>query len=583
MATFATASADVALLTVNLPGLSRGRIATRPPPNGATTLHTTQPAIGAWWTVGAGRAPAAPVNQGGTQLTRDLSIGRDWFDLIHILPRTQIDFGNIVSTATSPFQIFNGFNQNVDFTLFVNNAGVGVDIPNLPVPTATIGPFNTILDPASVRMAPVRLDVEASIDGPPSFDSTLEFTFSPGGTVVLAVKGSRVAFFFAPFDGEVDETLEWNTDVQAIADGHEQRVSNRRNPRQSFDGEVIADAGTRRRLQSQLFGWHGRTFGLPLRHETILLSAAVLVGATTATFTSTAGIDLRVGGLCVLFKDESTYDVLYVDSFTATTVTFVSGTQFAYAVGDSFMPVRIARLSNDTDVLRYLVNGERVKTRFDVIDNDTGAPTGSFGSYATHLTRAIIDPTVVDGEGAREGHQMRVTVIDSETGIVSHSAHWDMAKATFTVGFAGKTLAEVYAIRRLLYALRGRQVTFVSPTFIEDLVVTQNLASAGTTMVVANCSYSRFVDARQPRATFRIRFNDGTSLIRTILSAVETSITEETLTLNAAWPANRNVSEIRDVQFLRTARLANDRVRIRHLGVGRARVAAPATVVFDTP
>jgi hypothetical protein len=174
-------------------------------------------------------------------------------------------------------------------------------------------------------------------------------------------------------------------------------------------------------------------------------------------------------------------------------------------------------------------------------------------------------------------------VIDGETGIISHVSQWEISKSAHHVGFLAKTMVEVYALRLLLLALRGRQATFVSPTFIADLEVTQNLISAGVTMVIANIGYARYVQSRMPRAVFRIRFTDGTSLIRRIMSASETSATEETLTLDTTWPSSKTVAQITDVQFLQTSRLATDTVRIRHLGVGRARVSAPATVVFDDP
>ena len=507
----------------------------------------------------------------------------DWFEKVHILPRETIDFGNIVTLVERPFEIFNAFRRAVDFTLYVNNAGIGIDIPSLPTPVVSIAPLSSILDPAGTRLSPVQLDVEASSDGPPSFDATLEFTFAPGGTVTLRVTGSRVSLFLPIFNGPVDETLEWSTDVQAVAGGQEQRVANRRNPRQKFDGTVLVDGASRRRLRSLLFGWHGRTFGLALWHEQLPLSAAVSIGASSATFVSTAGSDLRVGGLCVLYKSDTVFDVLEVLTVTSTTVTFVSTTQNAYAAGDLLMPVRTARLSNESAVRRYIVNAERVQLHFEVIDNDTGAPSGSLGSYATFGGRAILDPTFVDSDESPQSHRQAVTVVDGETGTVKHASLWDVAKSGHTIGFLGKTLAEVYAIRRLLLALRGRQVTFVSPTFIEDLVVTQNLVSTTSTMVVEHCGYTRYVASQQPRATFRIRFTDGTSLTRTVLSSVETSSTEETMTLDAAWPSNKTVAQIQDVQMLQTSRLASDSVRIRHLGVGRAKVTAPATVVFDSP
>lgn len=555
---------------------------TAPELAGITALDVPPLFVGNW-----ADGPSLVISLGGNdeagRVIIESTSGMDWFELVHVLPRETVDFGNIVTLVQRDLEVFSAFRDPISFTDFVNNAGLGVDIPDLPAPVVIVPPFTSFLDPSSTRLNPVKIKIEATPDGPAFFDATLDFTFAPGGVVYVRVTGIRVALFLPEFNGDVTETLSFMVDVQQTIEGQEQRVSSRQAPRQSFEAEFLVDGTRRRRMRSLLFGWLGRTFGLPLWHEQLQLSATVALGATSATVAATAGSDLRVGGLCLLYKNDLTFDVLEILTVTSTAVTFVSATQNAYAVGDLLMPLRITRVTNGASVERMIQDAERVRINFEVLDNETGAPTASTGSLTLHLTRPIIDSTILSSERSQQSHDQRVIVVDGATGIVDHDSHWLRSKHGLQIGLVAKTLQQVYDLRRLLLYMDGRRRTFWSPSFANDLQVTQNLVSAGSTITVENVGYSRYVAALDPRAIFRIRFTDGTSLIRRILSAAEASATEEILTLDAAWPSSKTVAQVRDIQFLQLARLDSDRVRIKHGGVGRARVVAPARLVFDTP
>jgi hypothetical protein len=125
-------------------------------------------------------------------------------------------------------------------------------------------------------------------------------------------------------------------------------------------------------------------------------------------------------------------------------------------------------------------------------------------------------------------------------------------------------------------------VSFWIPTFIEDLTIQSDLVMGTVIMLIENINYTRFVNARESKRTFRIAFTDGTVLIREIESATELDADTEELTVSAPWPANRTVAEISRIEFLENVRLDTDSVVIRHENViGRASVEVPVKVVFD--
>ena len=117
---------------------------------------------------------------------------------------------------------------------------------------------------------------------------------------------------------------------------------------------------------------------------------------------------------------------------------------------------------------------------------------------------------------------------------------------------------------------------------MEDMTPSQNLVTGVDTMDISWIGYDRFIEGGQSKKVFKITFTDGTSLVREIQSSSQLSGTEERLTLNTTWPADRSVDEIQRIQFYELVRFDTDEIRIEHdTTVGRARIFNPVKMVFD--
>ena len=581
MANFAGSLVTNQFLAVNLPGLSRGRIHMRPPKFAVDLIHDVNYVAG-FRVAGPGR-PAAPASSNfPAQVARPLTQGFDWFDHVHIIPRATIDFGNIITTIEVDYEIFNAFAVPISFISVVNNAGSGITLPNLPTPVVSLGAFNSFLDPTTVRGSLVKLKVRADPDGAPSFDSFIRFSFSPGNFVDLFVTGSRIALSTPEAETPVVEILRFGTSILELAGGKEQRISFRKQPRQAFEYSYILEGEERNAIQALFFGWQPQSFGIPLWHERLLLTATIGVGANVATVASTADTDLRVGGRAVLYKSRTVFDVLQILSLTATTVTFASNTANAYAVGDKLMPVRTARIEGSIQGTRYPVTAESFRVNFESVENDVGAPTPSAAGFSSFNGRVLLDGlNVLTGAALQEEFTQKLAIIDNEAGLIYQASDWTRNKRSFQIGFAPITRAALYALRQLLYFLRGKQTAFWAPTFISDLTVAATLTAATATMVINNIGYTKYVLLQHPKATFKITFTDGTFLVRTIIAAVETSTTIETLTVDANWTTTKTAAEVASVQFYELVRFDTDEFQFVHHGIGRARLFAPVKVVFD--
>lgn len=515
---------------------------------------------------------------------------QDWFERVHLLPKTEVAFGNIITLEQADYELFSAYRvATVTWTSATfNNLLPGVELSGLSLPIAR-GPLASWLDPTSTPNSAgtglgtlVRYKVSATETGRPVFDGSIDFAFSSGDELALEVSGTRIIFLPFEYESPVVETLAFLTDIIESLNGREQRIALRQHPRQVFRVEYALDAEERQRMQVTLVDWMDRTFGFPLWHEAVKLTAAVSAGATVYQVANADDCDFRVGGLAVVVTDADVFDVLTIVSVTATTVTAADASVNGYPKGARLMPLRLARITGAVSGRRFVRNLETFQVEFEVTDNATGALTGSTSGWSSYNGRVLLDDCNVVN-GSEIGHQFnrRMYVIDNQTGTVNVRSPWDRSKRSHQKGFVARSRAEVLKLRRLLLSLRGRQKAFYIPTFIEDLTPVATLTIGTSTLDIRNIEYARFAQSRDPKNLFRITFTDGSTLIREITAAVKISGTVERLTLDTTWPATRPVAEVARIEFYELVRFDTDQFTLTYPRVGLASVQAPVRAVFD--
>lgn len=516
---------------------------------------------------------------------------QDWFDKVHILPRTKIAVGNIITLVEEDYLIHSAFRtQPITLASVNNNASPGSELPDLTTPLV-VYPHESILDPSSTSNnggtalgTLVQMKVQFLQDGLPVFDTDILFNFStPANDVLLLVSGQRVVLIPMVYEFPLSETLSFATDILETINGKEQRLALRAYPRQILDVTYRLEGNDRQRMNALLLGNSHTLFGVPVWHEQVFTTAAVSPTTTTYPVVGASQCDFRVGGLAVIVTDNETFDVITIQSVTDTLITSTSPSINGYASRSVVMPLRTAYVMNNVVGERSPVKLESFRIRFEVNDNDTGAQAGSTapGFWSTYNSRVLFDdPNFVEG-AMRQDYPRRIYRIDNDAGKVYQASPWSHGKKGLEKGFVLKTRAQILQFRKLMHALRGRQKAFYIPTFIDDLTVVANLVSGTTTMDIESIEYTRLVQAQSGMKLFKITFTDGSSLIRSVASSVVISNSVERLTLNTTWPANRTVAEVSQVQFYDLVRLDADEIRLRYDRVGLARVNVPLVRVFD--
>lgn len=498
--------------------------------------------------------------------------GLDFFERFHVLFR-EYAFGNILTTQTASLIVFNAHRRRTEtWDTFANGAGVGVSLlgqPSLPV--------------SIEYLQQVSMTLQVETVGPPQVNATLDFTFGDGGIIQVPISLTRLVLLGLLPEAGYEEFLEFLTSIHAHSDGTEQRVSVRRYPRQGFVHEFRLSEGPElQRFDNVMFDWHARLFGVPVWHDQMRQTVASTIGALTVSVDSTADVDLRVDGLAVLWNSESSFDVLEVESFTSNTITFKAAAQLAHAVGTRVVPVRLARVLDRGARGSRAPKGLGVR-RVEFLVDDNAVALASTAGFATLNSKVLLtDGNVIRGVQS-ESSDRPLIVLDNETGAVSTYALQDRDRRVSTKTFFTIGRAAHMQVRRLMHALRGRQVSFYLPTFYEDMTLFSDLANGSSAMEVVNVGYARFVRVRQPKKIVRVVFNNGNSpLIRTILTAVETDASKDTITLDAAWPSAIPKSTVSRIEFLEEVRADSDTIRIVHeAGFRASRFSFPVKAVLE--
>lgn len=541
---------------------------------------------GARTSAGGGGAKASPVARTGEQ-DQDIGLGSIWFEKFHALPKTEIAFGNILAQEDKDYELYNACRDaTATITAITNNAQPGVELPGVSAPL-DVPPGSSVKDASSTSNSGgtglgtiVKAKVRALVDGLPTFNTTIDFSTTKN-TVVLRVSGTRVVLLPFEFETPVEEELAFLTDVIEAVDGNEQRISVRKQPRQSFRLRYALSGNDRQRMQVLLMDWMDNVFGVPLWHEMLRLTAAVSAGATVYPVSGADQVDFRVGGLGVVITDANTFDVLNIVAVSATQITVADQSVNAYPAGTPIMPVRTAVLSRPVSAKRALNNLEEFIAEFRVTDNDTGAPAGSTTAWNpnTYNGKVLLDECNVAPD-MDQRYIRRVHVLDNQTGLVSVRSPWDRGRRVSQKGFVARSRQQILNLKKLLLALRGNQVSFYLPTFFDDVTVKADLSLGAATMDIQNIEYTRFVNSRAPKNVLRITFSDGTSLVRVVQSSTKVDATTERLTLDTTWPANRTVSEIVRVEFFELVRFDTNRFRLTYPRAGLAEVVAPVRTVL---
>lgn len=492
-----------------------------------------------------------------------VGIGEDWFERLHLFPK-EANLGNVVSSLSIAIDIYSSYRNTVVTLIDIDNqlSSQGVTIGGAPSLPTGHPPQTSI--PLTLEIAQV---------GPPNISGDVIFDYNVQD-IFLPVTGTRVILFEYMPQREVREELEWKTDIIKSADGTEMRISTRKNPRQFLRyNYVMRSQRDLNSVRSLLTEWQPRVFGVPLWFWARKLTADVSAGATSVTVASTDNADFRIGGLCMIAKQDPNdltriiADVVEIASFGSpnNTINFTSSltSNFEVLNGAIAAPVVAGIVPSRIELSRQGTEFAEFQIPFQSVDNTADLSDASaFGTYRNKVV--IDDPNFLPGRGAyRESFQHKNTRVDEQFGKVEVFSSQTLGVQTRPKRWINNDNAEEWQRRQLMYALRGKQVSFFLPSFQKDMTITGDVSSGASTIDIENIGYTNFVQARTPFKDIEIELTDGSILRHRITGSAEISPGER-LSIDPVTSTDFLAAEVVRVSYLTLSRFDTDTARITH-------------------
>jgi hypothetical protein len=513
---------------------------------------------------GASRESAIEVPEQRSSGPQQRTSFDDWYYRIHVLP-LRIDLGNLVTNQVRYVQIWNAFLQQQTLSSVSLENGDGVEL---------VGPGAPPLAFAPLQLR--RWQLSITTEGPPVIAATLSYDFVALGQRTVTITGNRMSAWMLPPDWSrpVAETLAWLTDVQQSTDGSEARFPLRASPRRSWEFSVLADRRERQVLEHALFDWSARTWALPVWNDVSWLRANLALGVQSIPVQAASQRDYRPGGLAMLWKDVTTYELVEVSEITADGLQLARPTANAWAPGTRVLPCRTARMAETPSLERVTDQVMRSTVRLAAVETCDwpAAPPA-----ATYRGRPVLEqrPDLDQAQTAEFGRQL--VVIDGDIGPVSVDDISGKAWPLQSHAWQTWGRAEQANLRSLLYWLQGRAAALWVPSWADDLELVEPSLTTSSGIVVAWAGVARFGRAQAGRRHLRIELFSGQVLYRQLIEATELDSQREFLQLDVPHGIALQPSAIRLISWMVLARLSSDTVELSHEtdgeGVARCRVS----------
>lgn len=373
-----------------------------------------------------------------------------------------------------------------------------------------------------------------------------------------------------PAAQEITEVLEWRTDVLQSQAG-EQRIALRSRPREIVTFQHRCDAlGMARAAELLRAGFVGG-WRVPLWHMAVQPTADVVQGATeiavdtgVADFWAGEAVAIAVDG-----RDAAMAEIAGVEADRLILIEQMNAQlpePTVAALRVSIAPVRAGVLSSPIEIARRRQNDGLVTATFLLRD----APGLSAPVMPTYLGRPVQTDPSLTRSPITASLRRAVEYVDNGFGPVVVEPLRDLFERGEAITLNAQGASERWALRRWLWALRGRQASFWLPTWGRELQLRATMSSGSTLMRVAPITdlagyIGRAILLEMPSG-FRFR---------TITAAVPDGA-DHRLTLSSS--LGEPVASWTKVHFLTLVRSDADRIEIRH-GAVASEVTLPVVEV----
>ena len=468
------------------------------------------------------------------------SFSEDYYNRIHIVP-TSINVGNLTSDQTISIEVFNAYFVPKNLISIDATGDDGIEVTGPTPPYTFPGLFS-----ATYTMT-------VTTNGSPEIDALYVFNWGSARDMgQVTVTGSRIVmmpYFMVP---PTSETLEWKTQVIKSYNNTEQRIRLRKHPRQSYNAQFHIPAGEMGRAQNLAYGWLSRRWAVPQWPVAQQSIGTFPIGSSVFNIDTTVS-DYRVGNLIALWSNERANATAEILSLTPTSIIIDKGTSVEL-VNPWVMPANIAQAKGSIKRRSNGYNGA-LTIEFEFTNYKdllvTDVPDQYKGNDIYYIPSLFAESGNINDE-----FNTRVDTVDYSLGVQKTYSPWRNAEIARPYRVVLQGLAEIWAFRKWLHRRAGKIKPFWTPTFENDLRISQS-GTLLTSLVVKADDYKLFGSARKHIA---IKTVSGVYLPLEIVAVSDSIGDTVSLTLDSA--LNIEADQVKEISFMGLKRLDNDRVEL---------------------
>ena len=498
------------------------------------------------------------------QGTQESRIDESAFGMFYrrlITSGTNLSLGFVTSDKLIDFKIFNAYfdYKKLQRIELENLSGINVYSEN---------------NSTDIVIAPLRtsiLKINVSSKGSAKIDGLMRLIFEGVPPIEIHVTGSRVLLWNIPpnWNSPMRETYAYRTDVITSYNKKEQRRSLITQPRRSMGFDVAIQNELLMSLRNTLYGWHNKTYLMPLWWQGFSLAENAAAGVSTVNVSSLQGIDsLQEFTQLVIWRNPFDTELVTIRSISGNTITLLTPLENDYGKNTQIYPVVDVMINGNLTIQNLTSQVSTAEIAATIINKSAKVKLLEDDRLNASFYNGVEVLTVRPNwkNATEDSFQSDIEAVDYNYGSVEYFGGTTPTLMTKTATFMSKNRHTTAWWRRFIHRQRGQLKSFFVPTNTKDLVLAKDGNNGAKEFLMKDLYLSSIVNNSKERKILGIRIY-GKDYFFTIENIENIEILDglARVVVKEEIPIFMPKQDVTFINFLQRMRFASDEIEIEHI------------------
>jgi len=374
-----------------------------------------------------------------------------------------------------------------------------------------------------------------------------------------------------PPQRKLKETMEWNTEVLRSR-AAEQRICLRYTPRTTIDYNYQLMPQEIEAATVMAREWGASEFLLPFWQE--LKHVGTLAINATVITVQTETLRYKPNGFVFIITSQGDYTAVEIESVTSSTLVLKEALDRSYS-GAVVMPCFPSRFSSPFKFKKYSAEYFTAESEFITT---SGFPVTEENPYPSFNGSYVVTDRPILAGSPHETNNREYDTFDGLSGPLFYYASYTYAVSNSTLVWSFDNNDELWAFRKWMYIVKGKQGSFFLPRWTRDFIIAGPTVSTDSLLLVNENTYKEdsFIGD-----ICIVKYN-GDLIYATIISwSNPLALGKWQMNLENPIGQVLQVADVEMITRMPRVRFNSDRVEFSHEGAGVVNVSLPVMEVPD--